>query len=248
MSANVALGQVAVPTANNTGATLCTSDAVENVTLNPAPGAGSNRYDLIVCHPRGNDLDGGLNNDFVFEVVTGVAQATPAIPAVPAGTLALAQIYVPGGSASVSAGNIVDRRPFNVLAVNTPKPTPIRGYQNQGSVNHAAGVSTLMTITGIPALSVPYRLIVRFTARWGFAAVNVTSDFDMRDGGQGGLPIIQPAVKGAMYVAVNTWVDLTLFGTEALAAGVPPVNVTIVMNPSAAVWIEGVAEWEVFAT
>jgi hypothetical protein len=110
MTVNVAAGQVAVPSQNNTGSTLCSSDAVEQVTLTAAPASGSNRYDLVVCHPRGNDLDGGANNDFVFEVVTGTAAASPSPPPVPAGQAALAQIYVPGGSASVTAGNITDRR------------------------------------------------------------------------------------------------------------------------------------------
>jgi hypothetical protein len=110
MTCNVAPGSVSVPTANNTGSTLCVSDAVENVTLSAAPASGTNRYDVIVCQPRGNDLDGGANNDFIFTVVTGTAAATPSVPAVAAGQLALANVYVPGGSASVSAGNITDRR------------------------------------------------------------------------------------------------------------------------------------------
>lgn len=110
MTVNIAAGQVAVPTQNNTGATLCSSDATEQVALTAAPAAGQNRYDVIVCQPRGNDLDGGGNNDFVFTVVTGTAAASPTVPTVPAGQYALAQIYVPGGSASVTTGNITDRR------------------------------------------------------------------------------------------------------------------------------------------
>ena len=43
MTVNVAAGQVAVPTQNNTGSTLCTSDAVEVVTLAAAPASGTNR-------------------------------------------------------------------------------------------------------------------------------------------------------------------------------------------------------------
>jgi hypothetical protein len=114
MTVNVAAGQVAVPTQNSTGSSLCSSDAVEQVTLAAAPGSGTNRYDLVVCQPRGNDLDGGTNNDFVFTTVTGVAAATPTVPAVPAGQVALAQIYVPGGSAAVAAGNITDVRPHGL--------------------------------------------------------------------------------------------------------------------------------------
>jgi len=111
MTVNVAAGAVAVPTQNNTGATLCSSDAVEQVTLTAAPGSGTNRVDLVICRPRANDLDGGANNDFIFDYVTGTPAATPVAPAAPAGTLALAQIYVAGGSAAIAAGNITDVRP-----------------------------------------------------------------------------------------------------------------------------------------
>jgi hypothetical protein len=111
MTLNVAPGSVAVPTPNNTGTTLCVSDAVEQVTLAAAPGAGSNRIDLVCCQARGTDLDGGANNDFVFVPVTGTAAASPVAPAVPPGAVALASILVPGASASITAGNITDLRP-----------------------------------------------------------------------------------------------------------------------------------------
>lgn len=114
MTVNVAAGQVAVPTQNNTGTTLCSSDGVEQVTLTAAPASGTNRIDLVTCHPRGNDLDGGANTDFIFDFVTGTAAATPSIPATPAGQVALAQVYIPGGSAAVTAGNITDVRPGNL--------------------------------------------------------------------------------------------------------------------------------------
>jgi hypothetical protein len=116
MTVTVAAGQIACPTANSTGVTLCTSDAQETVTLAAAPASGTNRYDLVICQPRGNDLDGGANNDFIFTSVTGSAAATPTVPATPANAVAVAQIYVPGGSASVVAGNIVDVRPDSLRA------------------------------------------------------------------------------------------------------------------------------------
>ena len=122
MTVTVAPGQVAVPTQNNTGATLCSSDGIENVTLTAAPSSGTNRYDLIICRPRGNDLDGGANNDFIFDFVTGTPAASPAVPATPAGTVALAQIYVPGGSASVTAGNITDVRPGGLVHLRRSAP------------------------------------------------------------------------------------------------------------------------------
>jgi hypothetical protein len=111
MSLSVAPGSCAVPTPNNTGSTLCGTDTVDSSASCPAaPASGLNRYDVVTVLPRGNDLDGGANNDWILNVISGTAVASPTVPAVPAGQLALAQIYVPGGSASVSAGNITDMR------------------------------------------------------------------------------------------------------------------------------------------
>ena len=110
MGVNVAAGQAMIPTGNATGSTLCSWDATELTTLAAAPASGSNRYDLIVVQARGNDLDGGTNNDFIVTNITGTAAATPAIPATPANANLLAHVYVAGGSAAVVAGNITDRR------------------------------------------------------------------------------------------------------------------------------------------
>jgi len=56
MDVHVDPGQVAVPSANNTGTVLCTSDAIETLTLAPAPPAAA----------------------------VPVVPAAPAVPAVPA--------------------------------------------------------------------------------------------------------------------------------------------------------------------
>jgi hypothetical protein len=110
MNMNIAAGSVIVPSQNNTGSTLCVSDAVETVTSPTAPASGTNRIDVVVCQARGNDLDGGTNNDWLFQVVAGTPAASPTVPATPAGAVAIAQITVIGGAASLAAGNLLDRR------------------------------------------------------------------------------------------------------------------------------------------
>jgi hypothetical protein len=115
MLLEIAPGSVAVPTPNNTGSVLCHSDAVENLTPDPAEPAGSNRCDLIICQARGADLDGGTDNDFVFAVVKGVPFAPPSvpgrdIPATPPGAVALARAYAIGGSVTYTPANLVDMR------------------------------------------------------------------------------------------------------------------------------------------
>jgi hypothetical protein len=123
MGVNVAAGQIAVPAGNGTGSVLCSSDAVEVVTLASAPTSPNNRIDLVICQARGNDLDAGSNNDFIFTTVTGTPATTPTVPAVPANAAAIAQVYVPGNSAAIVAGNITDVRPALLNATAEPATT-----------------------------------------------------------------------------------------------------------------------------
>lgn len=128
MQVAVSSGQVAAPASNATGSVLCTSDANEFVTIGAAPPSGQDRVDLIVCQPRGQDLDGGSNNDFVFVDVQGTpaTSGSAVAPAVPAGAVALARILIPGGSASIAAGNITDLRPFGLsMAGAGALPPPV---------------------------------------------------------------------------------------------------------------------------
>jgi hypothetical protein len=118
MQLQISSGQAAVPSQNNTGSSLCISDAVENVVIAAAPGSGLNRIDLVLVRPRGQDLDGGSNNDFIFDTsVTGVPAATPVAPSVPAGSLALAQVYVGANVVAITQGNITDVRQVGSLAI-----------------------------------------------------------------------------------------------------------------------------------
>src|SRR5215472_1181854 len=128
MTLNIAPGQACVPSPNNTGSSLCTSDAVEQVVIGTAPATNS-RIDLVVAQARGADLDGGANNDFVFAVVAGTVAASPVAPAVPAGTVALAQVAVGTNVASITAGNITDVRPHGIgLEVPVAAGAPFASY------------------------------------------------------------------------------------------------------------------------
>jgi hypothetical protein len=50
-------------------------------------------------------------DDFVITFVAGAEAASPVAPAVPAGAVALAQVRINGGAASIVAGDITDTRP-----------------------------------------------------------------------------------------------------------------------------------------
>jgi hypothetical protein len=118
MVLNIAAGQVAVPV-GLLQSVLCTSTAVETVTLDPAPPSGTNRIDLVVCEARSADW-GGANEDFIFTKVNGAQASSPVAPAVPAQSVAIAQVYVAGGSASVTAANITDRRGAGLTVPTLP--------------------------------------------------------------------------------------------------------------------------------
>lgn len=165
MVVNVAAGLAAVPTPNNTGSTLCPWDAPEPVTIGAAPGSGTNRIDVITVYPRGNDLDGGANNDFIFAVVPGSVAVTPTPPAVPAGQLAWYQVYVPGGAAALVAGNLTDVRPGGMaIPPTTGAGSAPRGYV-AGSTGPASPVSAtsatpVLTLTATMQAGRRYRMTV----------------------------------------------------------------------------------------
>lgn len=124
MALNIAAGSCAIPAVNGTGSVLCTSDAIETVTLEPAPPSGTNRIDLVICQPRGADLDGGTNNDFVFVYVKGAEAASPTPPAAPPGALVLARVRVNGGAATIAAADITDVRPFGLAVAGAAALPP----------------------------------------------------------------------------------------------------------------------------
>ena len=103
---------------------------------------GPTAYDLIVCQPRGADWDGGgANNDFIFANVTGAPLASPVVPATPAGTACIAVVYVPGGSATVTAGNIA--APATPPAPLAAHPTSVCRVHISPQVGQGNGAVTL---------------------------------------------------------------------------------------------------------
>jgi hypothetical protein len=220
MTVNVAVGQAAVPTQNSTGSTLCTSDAVETVTLAAAPASGNNRYDLIICQPRGNDLDGGSNNDFIFTSVTGTAAASPTVPPTPPGALVLAQIYVPGGSASVTAGNITDVRPAQPLAVPPPVPadtawTPITAFANGWANAQSAAYIKLGGVVYLRGVISPgTAATTAFTLPAGYRPNAPSANYLLSAGGNAvNTATITNAGAVSIAVAANAWLSPIVFPT-----------------------------------
>jgi microcystin-dependent protein len=136
MSVDVAAGRAVVLGTDQAdqGKYLCWSDAVTNVVIAAAPGTGLSRIDLIVAKVRDADQNGGVNNDWVIQAVTGSAASTPTTPATPASSLVLATISV---AASVTA--IVNA---NIVSTQTPATSrewTVGDYKESASTTAQAG-------------------------------------------------------------------------------------------------------------
>ena len=79
-----------------------------NLTVTTAPGTGYHRYDAVYCYV------GVAGPALGIAAGTAVLNAsTPTLPAIPQGTLILAQVHVQAGVTSITNANITDLRNFN---------------------------------------------------------------------------------------------------------------------------------------
>jgi hypothetical protein len=212
MTAELSPGRAVVPTATGGGSTLCVSDAVELITFGPAPGAGLERVDLVYVLPRGNDLDGGPDNDFVFSVLAGTPQAPPSTPGTepvtPVGALPLYYLTIPGGSASLDSAVI--SRDFRVggagglvgsiipgpgIAVDKPDHDVV--VTNTGVRSVVAGIGIVVTpTTGDITIGPAFPRTV-----WPPAGIDYTPDVTVTDVfnvGLRGNPAASPPADFAM--------------------------------------------------
>ena len=239
MVVNVAAGQVAVPSGNNTGTVLCSSDAVEAVTVGAAP-VGNNRIDLVVCQARGNDLDGGANNDFLFTTVAGTAATTPVAPAVPANAVALAQIYVGSGVAAINQGNITDVRPGG-LSMDRGL---VGANQNSGTVTAGTSLTNIATVTAVLTAGRNYR-----ANAFGFLVQQTATGQPQFQLGGGSLFTTQTFALTPTTVAVGQFLAGTAVqvftpaatGSASVTLGAQTSAGTAVINPgNGRLWLEDI--------
>ncbi|MGW5420305.1 hypothetical protein [Streptomyces sp. NPDC003943] len=101
MTATVSEGRAVIQGDISQGVYPVTLPAAEQVTF-AAGSATYGRLDLVVLRVYDKLYDGGTRNEAVIEVIQGVPEATPKLPAVPPRSLPLYQVLVP---ANASAGN-----------------------------------------------------------------------------------------------------------------------------------------------
>jgi hypothetical protein len=148
MNVSIPPGRATVPLQAGANSALCTWDAAEAVTSPTAPASGNSRIDVVALQVRDPQLDAGVNNDFIFQVLVGTpTTGTPVAPAVPANAIAVCQYTVPGAVANLNGVTITDLRvgigPPWVVANTAALPAPVRGMlaynASDDGVYYAAG-------------------------------------------------------------------------------------------------------------
>lgn len=112
MSVDVAPGTV-VLNADITafqGKYMCRNTTTVNRAVTAAPSSGNSRIDIVVVQVRDAQLDGGLNNDQVINVIAGTPSSSPTIPATPVNATKLAQVLVTDTTTTIQNTAITDTR------------------------------------------------------------------------------------------------------------------------------------------
>ena len=110
MSVNVASGWAAIvgTTQPNMGTYVAYNDATINLPITTADPTHP-RIDLVCMTVNDSYYSGALDN-VILQVIAGTPLASPVPPALPANSIALAEVTVSAGALSISSGNISDER------------------------------------------------------------------------------------------------------------------------------------------
>jgi hypothetical protein len=111
MNVSIPPGTIAVPLQAGQNTALCRWDANEVVTSTAAPAAGNTRIDVVILQVRDPQLDAGVNNDFIFQVLAGApSTGTPVAPTVPNNAAPVCSYVVPAAVANLNGVAITDLR------------------------------------------------------------------------------------------------------------------------------------------
>jgi len=217
MDIHIDPGQIAIASPNNSGSVLCTSDAIETLTLTPAPPAGTDRADLVVCRPRSVDLDGTSNQeDFIFEAIAGATGSPP-------GTQPLAWVTVRGGSASIAPADVSDIRYDFARFLGIPDAWP---------PPHPRVPLVAFRVEVTAGMSIPAGAWTKITGTWGAPNYNVgggtwaNAEFTIpHDGLYLVLHSVRWYLTGTVFGATNKDFMQCVFK-----------NGTVQVNPQAAIW------------
>jgi hypothetical protein len=184
MSVIIASGWAAIvgTTQANMGTYVGYNDAntvVAITTANPT----NPRIDLI-CATVNDAYYTGSTNNIVFQVIAGTPASSPVVPALPANSIALAEVDVAAGALSITSGDITDLRVLvttnipesgDISAVNAG--TGLTGGGSSGSVTLAidtavtADLTTAQTLTNKSLTSPRINLGITTDTSTGYTTV-----------------------------------------------------------------------------
>lgn len=160
MSVLVASGWAAIvgTTQANMGTYVAFNDATATLTITTA-NATDPRIDLV-CVTVNDSYYTGSSDNVVFQVIAGTPASSPTVPATPANSIALAEVYVGAAVLSINSGNITDLRVLTTT--NIPEVgdisavvagTGLSGGGTTGSVTLAIDTATTVDKTTAQTLT-----------------------------------------------------------------------------------------------